>query len=210
MNLDIVMKMAHSPVRNYAIPGLTSWMISSNPDGNIRLFEMTRNHIEPISPHSHRFDFHCIVLEGEVENIIYEPARNYWNGDFPIDVDAYSELISTYNGEIGSYTNSRSYTKGYKIHVETYGTGDQYSMTHDQIHSIRFKKGTKVLFFEGPEKTNSSIVLEPFVDNEIIPTFKVEPWMFKSKIKENMLEVNDSNFEEEVLNSPIPVLVDFW
>ncbi len=25
-----------------------------------------------------------------------------------------------------------------------------------------------------------------------------------------MIEVNESNFKEEVLNSPIPVLVDFW
>ena len=26
----------------------------------------------------------------------------------------------------------------------------------------------------------------------------------------NTLEVNSSNFDQEVLNSPVPVLVDFW
>lgn len=179
MDLDIVMKMAHSPVRNYAIPGLTSWLISSGENGNIRLFEMTRDHIEPISPHSHRFDFHCIVLEGEVENIIYEYVP-HWQDEFPDDADLYTRIYSKYNGEIGSYENTQTnYVSHYRLNFVNYSKGDQYSMTHDQIHSIRFKKGTKVLFFEGLDKTKSSYILEPFVDGEIISTFKVEPWMFK-------------------------------
>jgi hypothetical protein len=52
-------------------------------------------------------------------------------------------------------------------------------MTADQVHSIFFSRGAIVLFFEGSKESDTSIILEPFVNNEIVPTFKVEPWMFK-------------------------------
>lgn len=132
MNLDIVMKMAHSPVKNYAIPGLTSWLISEKESGTIRMFHMERDHIECIVPHSHRFDFHCIVLEGEVENILYHCQDN-----FPDDADLYVQTISMYNGEIGSYTNSiHKHPLACKMQRVQYGEGDQYSMKSNEIHSI--------------------------------------------------------------------------
>jgi hypothetical protein len=52
-------------------------------------------------------------------------------------------------------------------------------MTADEIHSIFFGRDTSVLFFEGPNVSDTSIILEPVVDGETIPTFKVEPWAFK-------------------------------
>lgn len=63
----------HSRVDNYAgIPGLTSWMIGTSPNGGkIRMFHSYRDHDEFITPHSHRFDFECLVVEGEVENIFF-------------------------------------------------------------------------------------------------------------------------------------------
>jgi tetrahydromethanopterin S-methyltransferase subunit E len=176
MNLDLVMKFAHNPVRNYAIPGLTSWMISNSPEGNIRMFDMTRDHIEPIVAHSHRFNFHCIVLEGEVENILFKQS---------MDGDLYSAVYQTYNGSIGSYKTERSNLHIRYVQIsQKYNKGDQYSMYSDEIHSIRFKKGTKVLFFEGPDVDDKSIIIEPIVDGELIETFKVEPWMFKKDINE--------------------------
>jgi hypothetical protein len=69
--------MAHSPVRNYAIPGLTSWLIGQpSPKGTMRLFESSRQHQEAITPHSHRFDFQCWVLEGFVVNRVWTRAHN--------------------------------------------------------------------------------------------------------------------------------------
>lgn len=172
MDLSIVMKMAHNPVKNYAIPGLTSWLISEAESGTIRLFHMERDHIECIAPHSHRFDFHCVVLEGEVENIIYE---NDTNGDM------YSVIKSEYCGEIGQYHNHVLCQCYFSMTRRVYSAGQQYSMKAHEIHSIRFKKGSKVLFFEGPNTVSSSNVLEPVVDGEIIHNFKVEPWMFKKQ-----------------------------
>jgi len=52
-------------------------------------------------------------------------------------------------------------------------------MKSTQIHSINFAKGTEVLFFEGPTIMDTSVILEPYVDGETVPTFKTEPWMFK-------------------------------
>ena len=33
--------------------------------------------------------------------------------------------------------------------------------------------------FEGEERTDTSVILEPSTNGEVIPTFKVEDWMFK-------------------------------
>jgi hypothetical protein len=175
VNLDLVMKFAHNPVRNYAIPGLTSWMISESKTGNIRMFEMTRDHIEPVVAYSHRFNFHCVVLHGEVENILFDQS---------LDGDLYSPIYQIYDGSIGSYKTERSNLRiRYNQISQKYYEGDQYSMCSDEIHSIRFKKGTKVLFFEGSDVSDKSIILEPIVDDEIILTFKVEQWMFKKEDK---------------------------
>lgn len=35
-------------------------------------------------------------------------------------------------------------------------------------------------------------------------------WEEGGKVGQNVIEVTDSNFEEEVINSNIPVIVDFW
>ena len=59
-SIEALLRMKHSPVRNYAIPGLTSSLIGSpSPNGTVRIFECSREHQEPIIPHSHRFSFQC-------------------------------------------------------------------------------------------------------------------------------------------------------
>jgi hypothetical protein len=61
----------------------------------------------------------------------------------------------------------------------TYMAGDTYSMGYEEIHSIRFDRGTKVLFFEGPQVTNLSWMIEPWVNGKCVPTFRTEDWMFE-------------------------------
>lgn len=180
MNIEQIKQMAHSPLHNYAIPGLTSWIIGANPDparGGVRLFECSRAHHEPIIPHSHRFDFQCVVLAGEVTNVVWHRVC-----DEDIDLDDDTYVISTlhYNGEPGTYTPGKHRVTGFfRPRRHHYAEGDEYSMKHDEIHSIYFSKGSAVLFFEGPRITGSTQILEPLVDGVRVPTFKVEPWMFR-------------------------------
>ncbi len=48
--IQLVQKIKHSPIRNYIIPGLTSWLIRDHGDnGMVRLFEMTRHQIAEIA-----------------------------------------------------------------------------------------------------------------------------------------------------------------
>lgn len=176
-NVDMLLKMRHSPVRNYAIPGLTSWMIGQ-PDseyGCIRMFQCDRDHQEPITPHSHRFDLQCVVLEGRVTNRIWTPVH------YPYDKgDQYSRIAQEYEGSFGDYVmHQRARGERYEFKDYVYGPGDTYSMEYDEIHSIYFAKGTKVLVFEGPQRANESTILLPYVNGETIDTFRLEPWMFK-------------------------------
>ena len=70
--LQLIKKMGHNEVDNYVLPGLTSSLIGGFGHGKVRLFSAERETREWVIPHSHRFDFGCLVLHGEVENILFE------------------------------------------------------------------------------------------------------------------------------------------
>lgn len=164
--------MKHSPIGNYGgIPGVTSWLVGMPSSlGLVRLMECSREHHEPIIPHSHRFDFNCLVLAGSVRNII-------WRRDKTGDV--YHESTLTYAGKPGEYCKERGVSDRWIATTRLYGRGEEYGMHADEVHSIFFSRGAVVLFFEGPQVTESSIILEPVVDGVVVPTFDVKPWAFK-------------------------------
>ncbi len=141
IDLSHIEKLMHSPVRNYIIPGLTSWLIGEpSTCGKVRVFTCERDHQEQIAPHSHRYDFQCMVLQGQVDNII-------WNESILGDEYCVTEMI--YKDEIGNYEKSDRTVKRYQCHSRKYNTTECYYMQSNQIHSISFSKGTVVLFFEG-------------------------------------------------------------
>lgn len=174
MNPDVIkhlVSMRHSPLCNYIVPGLTSWLIMDNGDGGkVRMFDCTREQHEFITPHSHRFDFTACVVEGSVENALWISSS---------DGDDYQVTRTTYLNEPGKYESELWQRDKFITDVIGYKEGDWYGMKFNEIHSIKFAKGSKVLFFEGPAKVNCSYVLEPVVDGEHLKTMRTEPWMFK-------------------------------
>lgn len=177
---DIVNEMKHSPSHNYVIPGLTSWLVGlpNPPHGCIRMFTMDRFHEEPIIPHSHRFDFRCLVLNGEVLN------RTWYLSDI-LSGDPYNISRVTYEGTLGKHKKTSEGIKSFSHKDNVYKAGEEYGMLAEEFHSIYFSKGAEVLFFEGPSRLDTSEVLEPVVDNEVIPLFKTEKWMFRSDTQAN-------------------------
>lgn len=167
--------MKHSAVRNYALPGLTSALIGGNNRGLVRLFESDRNTEELITPHSHRFDFTCLVLRGSVDNTIYQRG-----GSDPYS-DRYVAGTITRGAKPGEYETFEPGTEfeWWSRASHIYGPGDVYSMCASEVHSIKFSRGARVLFLEGPEITHESTVLEPWSDGRRVPTFTTQPWMFE-------------------------------
>ena len=89
----IVDQMKSSRVKNYVLAGLDSYLLTN---GNMRLFACSRDTQDQITPHSHRFDFVCIVLEGWVVNRVWKEVPESI-GDF------FESSILTYKDEIGSH-----------------------------------------------------------------------------------------------------------
>jgi hypothetical protein len=179
-NVEFLLGMAHSPVRNYVIPGLTSYLIGSpSKAGTMRLFTCTRDHQEGITPHSHRFNLMCWVLRGSVTNRLWTATRQTESGR-----DDYMVSHLLYQGDMGQYEKVEHRVRSFGYEDHTYQAGDCYSMQAHEIHSIHFWRGATVLFFEGPTITDTSVVLEPYVDNAVIPTLEVKPWMFKREQSE--------------------------
>ncbi len=174
-NVGALVAMAHSPVQNYVIPGLTSWLIGApSPKGTMRLFTNERDHQESITPHSHRFDFQCWVLSGHVRNRLWR--KTHYNDR---EGDKYQVTTLRYGGDMGKYTTEAGEVDGWRYSDEVYREGECYAMEADQVHSIFFSRGAKVLFFEGETVANHSVILQPFAGNEVIPVFEVKPWMFR-------------------------------
>ncbi len=171
----IVESMKTSEVRHYATPGLSSFLVGApGADGGcVRLFSSDRDTREWITPHSHRFNFACLVLAGEVWNILFKPT---FSGG-----DAYGiGELRPVDGGLGKYEAHRTEKRNtFAELLYHYEEGDTYSMEADEIHSIRFSRGARVLFFEGPPIRETSVFLEPFSNGELVRTFDTKPWMFK-------------------------------
>lgn len=167
--------MAHSPVRNYATAGLTSWLIGGGDKGTVRLFSSDRDTREWITPHSHRFDFVCVVLEGQVENILYHPSSADSGNVFC------AGTLKRIGVGLGRYVCEPGVEASLWVEEPAiYNPGDVYRMWHKEVHSIRFSKNAQVLFFEGPERTDTSVFLEPWSNGQRVPTFETRSWMFQS------------------------------
>lgn len=166
--------MRESTVLNYGLPGVNSSLIRN---GIVRVLESTREQQEAITPHSHKFDFTCLVLAGTVKNRV-------WSKDAKGDDFMVSEL--SYLGEMGKYEKQPLQPDKYSFKDSEYRVGEWYSMAADEIHSIYFSKGCIVLFFEGAVKTNKTIILDPYVNDKHLEVFEVKPWMFE-KIIQNPL-----------------------
>lgn len=172
--LNVLRSMAHEPVRNYVLPGLTSMLIGGFGQGRVRLFAAARDSREWIVPHSHRFDFVCLVLRGKVTNVRFtvggiDHANAYAIGRLKRSTGGFGEYDIVHGTEPTRFREEEA----------TYAAGDFYAMRAPEIHSIRFGAGAEVLFFEGPDLQEETVFLEPWCDGGVVPTFAVQPWMFQ-------------------------------
>lgn len=165
---NIIQDMKCSKVSNYVIAGLDSFLLTS---GNVRLFENSRDHQDQITPHSHRFNFACLVLDGHVINRIWYESQES-------EGDLFQSTTLHYAGEIGSHTKSKEGRAFYSSYDKKYEAGECYAMSAEQIHSIQFSRGAKVLFLEGPQVSDTSIIIEPVVNGVLINTYENKPYMF--------------------------------
>lgn len=163
--------MKNSTVGNYIIPGLSSSMVGGGEFGKVRLFEASRNQLDAICPHSHRFDFVCLVLVGSVANNVWTETDEDFGDLFQL-----SRIV--YSGDFTGTDKTAIENSFWESIPEYYNAGETYSMKASDIHSIEFSKDAKVLFFEGPSISDSSVILEPVVDGKTIPTYQKPDWMF--------------------------------
>lgn len=177
-SIPMLMKMAHSPIYNYGIAGVTSWLIGMpSKAGTLRMFECSREQIDAITPHSHRFDFQCWVLRGSARNRIWR--EGYYEDS---TIDLFTSSIITYGGEPGQYRKEVN-SRGRWTYADTiYDAGECYSMKSHEVHSIYFARNSLILFFEGPTLADWSKVIEPCVDGELLPTMETKPWMFRKGV----------------------------
>lgn len=175
---DFIGEAGHSRINNYILPGLSSIMLSGG-DSVIRMFENTRNQVGTITPHSHRFDLACCVLRGEVHNSLYLEEVNPPIVGHPID--EYEASTLTYLGEPGHYGKKRGRVGRWRKYPTKYSMGQWYFMKAAEIHSIEFSSNARVLVIEGPDTTNETTILEPYVNGKVVPTFRVEGWMFQKE-----------------------------
>lgn len=177
---DHLLDMGYDSLHNYIVPGLVSTLIGEDPHASakIRLFRNTRVQDEFITPHSHRFDLACMVLQGSVENTIFT-AVPYAGHTSEMYSDEYQVSKLVYDGYPGKYKKEDDHFARFARNPKTYRPGQWYFLKDYDIHSIKFSKDAIVLIFEGDSKTDETVILEPRVNGETIRTFKVEDWMFK-------------------------------
>lgn len=174
---EIFDKLKHSPIHNYVLPGLTSWMLkaSSENSGSVRMFESSRETQEFITPHSHRYGLHCEVLEGWVKNTIWTPVAHHGAAR---QADEWMLCSLKYGGEPGRYDLEHLRSVRFSGSTSTYSKGENYSMRNSEIHSIQFSRDAVVVITETSCMTDTTQILLPMAYGKVVPTFQVQPWMY--------------------------------
>ena len=175
---EIFDKLKHSPIYNYILPGLTSWVLKPAGDGHgmVRMFESSRETQEFITPHSHRYGLHCEVLAGWVENTVWRDSELLGASN---SSDEWMLCSLKYANSPGKYIQIPGPIRRYAKETRQYVAGSSYDLNHTQIHSIRFSRGAVVVITETAQQIDTTQVLLPVAYGKAVPTFKVEPWMYK-------------------------------
>jgi hypothetical protein len=153
---NLVLTMKTSPVKDYVIPGLESSLVGAGVKGTVRLFSQERFHEEPITPHSHRFDFSCLVLRGQVENVEWTVAAE----TALFDADYYARTKLEHHGSFGKYNVYPEHNvpfKKYHRNKTTYSTGECYHMKAEDIHSIFFNRDALGPVLRGSQSSRSQL-----------------------------------------------------
>jgi hypothetical protein len=166
-----LMAQAHSPIYNYVLPGLTSYLIGDIAEDGIRtrMFVASRDQRIHVTPHNHKYDFTAKVVHGTVHNI----AWNRVEGE-----DAYAVISLT--GELGRYARTLEPNEvcGFAPHSSVYTAGASYSMLAPELHSVVFTKGSVIVIKEGPMVQPVTQILLPWVRGKVLDTMHVADWMF--------------------------------
>jgi len=163
---------AGSALENYIIPGVRSTLLAKSLDGGVvRVFDMSRDQEYDITPHDHRYDFECFVISGSVTN------RRYWSASARKDDATHARLQYDYQAKALNEASANWFRAGYR--EEVFGIGEWYSMKSYEFHSIRFAKGSKILFIESPEIKKESYCLLPYHYGRICNTFIWRDWMME-------------------------------
>lgn len=174
--MNILDGISSNKIHNYIVPGITSSLVGVDR-GRVRMFDNNRHQMQNIIPHSHRFDLSCLVVSGRVVNTLWRPS---------VDGDLMIEIEQHYLGDPGGYKISVKPSlvpTPYEPTEYVYNSGDWYHMKHDEIHSINFSRGAKVLIFEGEELTKDVKALAPrIMDFDVNEYMKVPGWMFRKEV----------------------------
>lgn len=174
--LSVLSGMLNNRLDNYIVAGLSSQLVGGGDYGKVRLFHADRDTRDAITPHSHRFDFACLVLRGVSINTLYQETKER------CDVPWCKSTVDQVCGLDGlrQYTHTRDNEPTYwRTATTRYVAGDVYYMRSQEIHSIQFARDSAVIFFEGPQVTPTGVMIEPWINGKCVPTFKTEPWMFE-------------------------------
>jgi hypothetical protein len=172
---QVVSVMRNSSLGNYIVPGLTSHLVGGGDFGKVRLFEASRDTRDVITPHSHRFNFACLVLRGSATNTIYEVATSAGEPWVLSTIDQ----VCGKDGLLDFVHTRETHVTYFRRVTNTYEPGAVYWMNYDDIHSIVFSANAQVLFFEGPQQVTRSSMIEPWVNGKVVPTFETKDWMFE-------------------------------
>ncbi len=113
-------------------------------------------------------------MKSEIYNTLFLPSKQSYADQYSLGT------LKRVGEEMGSYEIERSgVPENYEGHQNRISAGESYSMKANDIHTVSFHRGTKVLFFEGPTISDTSVFLEPFSNGQVVKTFETRPWMFQ-------------------------------